>query len=379
MNKKKLLIVSATNQDSDPRVIRQINFLKDDFEVYCCGVKNSIVSKDRFIRMETYGNTIFSKIITGILKLLRLYRFAENYMLDTRFNINSGKKFPVFDLIIANDFDTLALTFRTFKPEKVIADFHEYAPSEFEDRFYWKYVNKRFVINQCRKYLPELDAATTVCESIALEFENEFGILPAVITNAPDFHDLKPLPVKEKIRIIHHGAAISSRKIELMAETVSLLDERFTLDLMLIPNEKDYYEKLKKSVEGNNRINIIEPVGFSQIIPFCNQYDIGLFLLPPVNLNYRYALPNKFFEYIQSRLAVITGPSPEMTAYIDRYGLGIHSETFSPVEVAGKINKLSNDDIMKYKINSDKSAKKLSSEENRKILLELINKTINKN
>ncbi|MBL8006988.1 MAG: glycosyltransferase family 4 protein [Ignavibacteria bacterium] len=377
MNKKNILIVSATNQDSDPRVIRQINFLKDDFEVYCCGVKNSIVSEDRFIRLETFGNTIFSKIITGILKFLRLYHTAEYYMLDVRYNINTGKEFPFFDLIIANDFDTLALTFRTFKSEKVIADFHEYAPSEFEDKLYWKYVNKRYVINQCRKYLPELDETTTVCESIALEYKKEFGILPAVITNASDFHNLKPLPVKEKIRIIHHGAAISSRKIELMTETVSLLDDRFTLDLMLIPNEKDYYEKLKNSVEKNDRINIIEPVGFSQIIPFCNQYDIGLFLLPPVNLNYRYALPNKFFEYIQSRLAVITGPSPEMTAYIDRYSLGIHSETFDPAEIAEKINKLSNEDIMNFKINSDKSAEKLSSEENRKILLELIHKTIN--
>ena len=49
-----------------------------------------------------------------------------------------------------------------------------------------------------------------------------------------------------------------------------------------------------------------------------NDYDVGLYLLPPTNFNQRYALPNKFFEFIQGRLAIAIGPSPEMAKLVER-------------------------------------------------------------
>lgn len=376
MDRKKILIISATNQDSDPRVLRQIEFLKNDFDIFCCGISNTKVSPDRFIKLNFYKSSTFSKMIIGWLKFTGLYDLAENYTLHTRLKTDSKRDNQVFDLIIANDFDTLAFTFKKFKSKKVMADFHEYAPSEFEDKIYWKYINKRFVIHQCSKYFPKLDEITTVCESIASEYEKEFGRKPAVISNAAEYHVLNPSQTGDKMKIIHHGAAISSRKIELMIETAELLDNRFTLDLMLVPNEINYYNKLKQMISVNEKVKIINPVEYRDIITFSGRYDIGLFILPYVNLNYRYALPNKFFEYIQSRLAIITGPSPEMSKYIDKYGLGIHAESFEPAVIAAEINKLSKDDISIFKYNCHKNAKLLSSEENKNLLISLVNKTI---
>ena len=376
MDRKKILIISATNQDSDPRVLRQIEFLKNEFDVYCCGISNSIISQDRFIRLDFHKSNIVSKIIIGILKFSGLYEFAENYVLRTRLRTDVMPDRQEFDLILTNDFDTLAMAFKKFRSKKVMADFHEYAPSEFEDKLYWKYVNKRFVIHQCKKYFPKLDEITTVCESIASEYQKNFGKKPVVITNAAEYHNLKPSEVSDKIKIIHHGAAISSRKIELMIEVAELLDDRFTLDLMLIPNEISYYNKLKRMISVNGKVKIINPVAYKEIITFSGNYDIGLFILPYANLNYRYALPNKFFEFIQSRLAIVTGPSREMSDYIDRYGLGIHTKSFEPAEIAGEINKLSKNDVVAFKNNCHENAELLSSEGNRKLLVNLINKTI---
>jgi len=372
MAKEKILIISLTNQDSDPRIIRQVNFLKDEFDIYCCGVSNSFIFREKFIRVNLRNNTAFSKIIIETLKLFRLYNSAESFVLSSKLKLEASANYLQFDLIIANDFDTLALALKKFNSNKVIADFHEYAPAEFEDKLYWKYVHKNFVVHQCRKYFPVIDAISTVCKSIADEYEKEFDRKPVVITNAASYADLKPAPGREKVRMIHHGAAISSRKIEIMIEAAKLLDERFTLDLMLIPNEREYFNKLKSMAAGSENIRFIEPVSFEEIVKFCNSYDIGIFILPPVNLNYKYALPNKFFEFIQSRLAIVTGPSKEMSGYIDRYELGLHTKTFEPSEIAEEINKLSNEKIMHYKTNSDKYAKELSAEENKKILNNLV-------
>lgn len=376
MDRKKILIISATNQDSDPRVLRQIEFLKDDFDVYCCGVSNSIVSPDRFIRLNYHQSNVISKMIIGVLKLSGFYETAENYVLNTRLKTDTVHSKTEFDLIIANDFDTLAMSFKKFGTKKTLADFHEYAPSEFEDKLYWKFVNKKFVIHQCKKYFPKLDEITTVCESIASEYESEFGRKPVVITNAAGYNEIEPSPIGDKIKIIHHGAAISSRKIELMIETARLLDDRFLLDLMLIPNEINYYEKLKRMISVNDKVKIINPVAYKDIITFSGSYDIGLFILPYANLNYRYALPNKFFEYIQSRLAIITGPSPEMSKYIDEYGLGIHTDSFEPAEIAGKINDLTKEKVEAFKKNCHLNARQLSSEKSKNILVNLVNKII---
>ena len=43
-----------------------------------------------------------------------------------------------------------------------------------------------------------------------------------------------------------------------------------------------------------------------------NACDVGVFCMPPINVNARYALPNKFFDFVQARLAVAVGPAEEM-------------------------------------------------------------------
>ena len=83
---------------------------------------------------------------------------------------------------------------------------------------------------------------TTVGDGLANEYYNEYGIKPIIITNASDYFNVRPSTVhNSKIRIIHHVSALRSRKIENMIIMIDHIDKRFTLDLMLIPVEKDYY------------------------------------------------------------------------------------------------------------------------------------------
>src|SRR5262249_15869069 len=153
---------------------------------------------------------------------------------------------------------------------------------------------------------------STVCQSIADEYRLNYGVAPIVITNAPPYHDLVPRPAADgRIRIVHHGVTISSRRIELMIEAMDFLNKRFELDLMLIPNATSYVRDLERAAAARPRVRIVPPVPMTELPRHLNQYDIGLFLLPPTNFNYQYALPNKFFEFVQGRLAVAVGPSPE--------------------------------------------------------------------
>lgn len=107
--------------------------------------------------------------------------------------------------------------------------------------------------------------------------------------------------------VLQTGAVKSKKMIWLMDH----LDDRFEMYLMLVPTDQDYLTELKK-LAGNRAVEFLPTVPTQQISTFINQFDLGLFIVEPVNFNYTHALPNKFFEFIQARLGIVIGPSPEM-------------------------------------------------------------------
>jgi len=168
-----------------------------------------------------------------------------------------------------------------------------------------------------------------------------------------------------KIKLIHHGGAIKSRRLDLMINMMNYLDKnKYELTFMLIKNDIKYYNYLLKLSKNISNINFIEPVSFFEIIKTLNKYDIGIYILQPHNFNNKYALPNKIFEYVQARLAIAICPSIEMSKIIKQYNIGICSDNFTPKSLANAISSLSIEKIMEYKNNSHKYAKELSSDEN---------------
>jgi hypothetical protein len=114
-----------------------------------------------------------------------------------------------------------------------------------------------------------------------------------------------------------------------------------------------------------------------QIASTIHDYDIGIFLLPPVNFNYAMALPNKFFEFVQARLAVAIGPSPEMVRIAEQYGFGIISDSFDPHEMATRIAQLSAIDIDALKLKADTAARELNATRTLEIFTQQVDRLVN--
>ncbi|MFN3998515.1 hypothetical protein [Algoriphagus sp.] len=282
---------------------------------------------------------------------------------------------PKFDLILANDAETwpLAVALKKSHPEsKVIFDAHEQYAKEFSEMLIWKWFHKRFVNFVCKKYIPEADKFITVCDGIAKDYTKDYGVQAYLILNTPEYEpDLTPSPEKDKIQIIHHGIANRSRKIEKMIHLMDYLDERFELKLMLIPSDPAYYQELKELAKGK-RIEFLPPVPTQEISSFINRFDIGLFILEPVNFNYANALPNKFFEFIQARLAIAIGPSPEMSKIVLEEKNGIVGSSFEEKELGEALNAISIEEIQKKKEISHQIAWKYSNHQNEKVMENLL-------
>ncbi|MCX7025016.1 MAG: hypothetical protein NT080_10390 [Spirochaetes bacterium] len=220
----------------------------------------------------------------------------------------------------------------------------------------------------------------TVSEGISSKYASTFNInKPEVICNAPYYREQAPSMREDKnIRLVHHGVANPLRSIEVMIEIMSYLDPKYTLDFYFINYHSDYCEYLRKLVNGNSRIRICQPVPMIKLAETLNQYDIGLAFFPPLTFNLRHVLPNKFFEFIQGRIAVAIGPSPEMLYYVNKFDLGVVADDFSAESMAEAISSLTRDDLLRYKENANKCAHDLSSEPQMKKLHEIVRSLIEK-
>jgi hypothetical protein len=379
---KKVLVLVLSNLKHDARVRRQISAIKDHYKttVVCFG--GDPVEDYELLQIKPTNLTFFRKAVASLFLLLKLHSIAHK-LLHNYYFIVDKLSHRNFDVIIANDVETLPLAFAFPGNPKVIFDAHEYAPRHFEDKKMWKLFFQDFNMWLCKKYIPKTAAMMTVGKGLAAEYEHNFNVKPVVITNANNFHEINPSEVlHDRIRLVHHGIATPSRKLELMIETVGLLDQRFTLDLILLTpgfaskKTRGYLNELRKLASGNPRIQIIPPVKSTEVVGAIRKYDIGIFLLPPVNFNYENTLPNKLFDFIQARLGVAVGPTPEMAEIVRHYSLGIVSDEFTPASLAGQLAKLTRSQVEIFKKNASVAAKELNAEINAVKINQLISDTL---
>jgi hypothetical protein len=382
---KTILVISYSPLHRDPRILRQIQALKNDYKIMTIG-DTPVLNYDiiHYNNKKTYSNVIqilllkITKIFYLFFNLYRFYPALLEVKLNLKYILSHNIEVP--DIIIANDWDGLYLASELKNKKnwkaKIYFDAHEYAPKE-RNSLKWHLQIKPLILYALKKCKADINIMSTVCDGIAREYERFFNFsdnFVRIVTNASEYNDiLKPNETGRIIRLIHHGGATKVRKLELMIKIMKYLDpDKYELTFMLVKNELKYYNHIFKIARKYKNIKFIEPVCFSEIVSTLNGYDLGIFLLLPEIFNYKYALPNKLFEFIQARLAIAIGPSIEMAKIVEHYNLGVHSKKFTSKSLAKTIAQLTPEKIMEYKRNADKYAKELSAEENINKIKEII-------
>jgi hypothetical protein len=244
----------------------------------------------------------------------------------------------------------------------------------------WRLLVAPFMRYICAEYLPRTQAVTTVNGSIARLYDEQFGTRSQIVRNAIPLQDLRPTDVKAgRIRLVHSGGAIRGRSLETLIAATLLLDERFTLDFYLVKARDGgkYLSELKRLARDSHRIVFHDAVPPRQLPAVLNEYDIGVYSIPPRTTNQKFMLPNKFFDFVQARLALVFGPSVETSALITQFGLGRITDDFSAGSLVRVLQELTDEAVQKFKANSHAAATALSSvgdeATQRQILTDLLN------
>lgn len=357
-NRPTMLILSFSPIVGDARVLKQVVRFTDDYDVTTLGYGEAPagvvehISMPREVRFDDRD---------GKLVLLKRYRRVYWKLSAVRWS-RAALKGRTFDVIIANDVEAVPVAVKLKPRHGVLADLHEYSPRLHDDNPSWFEKITPWFEWVVRRYVTKADAWTTVSEGLAAEYERNFGFRAELVSNATPFQELEPSLVSKPIRLVHSGAGLVNRQLHLMAEAVASADANVTLDFYLTPNHPAYMEELKAFAETTDRVRVLDPVPYSELIRTLNGYDVGVFMLPPRTFNYRHALPNKLFDFVQARLGIIVGPSPEMAAYVQDYGLGVVSEEFTVESLREAIESLTIENVTEYKRNADASAAELAGE-----------------
>ena len=337
-------------------------------------VENSFLRKDLLGR-NSFFRTAFNFFVG---KLWRFRGYLPGWLAD--FINDIGFKLDRVDYFLPNDYKIilvedlflLPLAFRKRAGGIIIFDAREFYPKEFEGNRLFDLYEKPARESLCRRYLSKCDAVMTVSPGLVSQYNIDYNISPILFRSLPYYHCLSTKKTENiNIKMVHMGIANRDRKIEKMIEIAEKLKPEYSLDFYLVGNQ-EYVEQLKQSAKLNPRIRFQPPVKFDDIIPTLNQYDIGFYHLEPSGFNTTYNLPNKLFEFIQARLAVVVSPNPCMAEVVRNYSCGFVSNDYGSQSMVELLNGLDSEKIDLAKHKSHEAASELCYEKEKYVLENLI-------
>ncbi len=286
------------------------------------------------------------------------------------------------NLLIANDLDTLLPNFLISKIKRIplVYDSHEYFTEVPE------LINNNFARNiwlKIEKFIfPKLKHAFTVNESIAEIYKKKYNIEVNVVRNIPLRKDNQAIKLKKELGLeenknilILQGAGINvDRGVEELVEAMQFLENT----LLLIIGDGDVIEDLKKltvMLNIQHKIEFRKRLPYQELIHYTANADLGLSLDKDTNLNYRFSLPNKLFDYINAGIPVLVSDLPEVKRIVTEYKVGEILNSHKPEVISEKIKNMLEDKekLAEYKKNTQKAATELCWENEEKELLKVYN------
>jgi len=378
------IIVSVTNDlTTDQRVDKVCNSLVQlGFNVLLVGRKlpNSIPLKRNY----------------RIHRIKLLFNKGFLFYAEYNFRLFWYLFFKNKTILLSNDLDTLLPNFIISKIQnkKLVYDSHELFTEvpELVNRpkiqKFWLTIEKRI--------LPKLKNTYTVCQSIADYYNDKYHTDFKVVRNIPVYIEKNqesidkkqevlipnPKPQTSNLKldtkdqrsktIIYQGAINLGRGLELIIDTMNYLDNCS----LLIVGGGDISSEIKKQIDKNNlneRVFMIgkkTPSELKKITPTAN---LGISIEEDLGLNYRFALPNKLFDYIHADIPVLVSDLPEMKRIVLDYQIGEVVIERNPKALAKQIKYFLQKDQSNIKKNLKKAALELQWKNEEKVLKNIFN------
>lgn len=351
MSTKKTVIVAVINDvSSDQRVHKVCSYLvQNGFNVIARGRKLTdtfdVKKPYKVIHKKHWFNSRFIFYIEYNVRLLWFLLLNKS------------------DYILSNDLDTLPACFIASKLKKteLVYDSHEYFTEtpELEGR---KTIKKIWLLLE-NIFLPRLKKVYTVSEAIANSYLEKYATTFGVVKNFPILnndeliHKTVVFPTNNKV-LLYQGKLTKNRGLYQVIESLHYLE---SIDLVIIGHgkEKENLVSFTKKQQLEKRVHFLGRIPYEELYNYTKKADLGILLEEPVGTSFKYALPNKLFDYIHCELPFICYPLQEVKKIVETYNIGVFVKNHKPKHIAEEITRiLNNKELYKSIKSHQKIAKK---------------------
>lgn len=246
------------------------------------------------------------------------------------------------DAINAIDLDTLPAVWLAsrLRRKPFVFDAHEHFTEVPE------VTNRRFVKtvwHQVGKLcIPDASAAYTVGPKLAELLASEYKAPFSTVKNVPLRNraiERKHLAFTEQPYVFYQGALNIGRGLEQAIDAMQQIkDLRF-----LIAGDGDIAAKLREQVKAaslEERIIFLGRLQPDALAAYTERAWLGLNLLEPLGLSYKYSLANKFFDYIQAGVPALCVDFPEYRDIVHQHEVAVLLPDILPNTIAQAIKHL---------------------------------------
>ena len=301
-----------------------------------------------------------------------LFSKGPLFYISFNFRIFLSLIFSKVSLVYANDLDTLpgCSLGAMFRFKKMVYDSHELFTEIPElinrplKRMIWRLTE--FVFIKRAKYV------FTVSDSVSNELHKRYNVNPIVVRNLPIRKEIEAFKDKQPT-LIYQGSLNIGRGVELAIDMMNYL----TCYRLIIVGTGDIEIELRKRMLDQKLFDRVEFAG--RLSPeelyrlTCTAW-LGLSLEEDMGLNYKFALPNKLFDYVAAQVPVLVSDLPEMVKLVNNYGIGLVAKSRNPRELADQVADFFEDKNLREQItkNVQKASVELEwSKEEHKLLAPL--------
>lgn len=328
----KKVILSVTNDlVTDSRVHKvALTLQKMSFQVLLVGRK---LRKSKKLDQRPYK--------THRMKLF--FRKGPLFYAEYNFRLFLFLRVRKADILLSNDLDSLLANYLASKLKRkpLVYDSHEFFTEVPEllnrpvKRAIWQRIE--------RAILPKLKYAYTVSGSIAASYREKYGTTFRVVRNLPHRKELiivpheKSLVSDDRKIILYQGALNIGRGLEYAIKAMQYIDDA----RLLIAGDGDIALALKQltaELKLADRVSFLGKIPLEEMKFITAQANLGLSIEEDLGLNYRFALPNKLFDYIQQQVPVLVSNLPEMRKIVDDYEIGMILESHDPQQMAAQFH-----------------------------------------
>ncbi|RYY40804.1 MAG: glycosyltransferase [Chitinophagaceae bacterium] len=249
--------------------------------------------------------------------------------------------FQRFDAVCAADLDTLLPCFITAKWKGAVRiyDAHELFTE-------MKEVRSRPAVHAAWLRIEgyavrKMDYGYTVGEEIAQILEERYGRPFAVVRNMPYPKAANARTTSHRPYVLYQGAVNEARGFE------AIVPAWKDIELPLVVcGDGNFMQQLRELIAKHGVADKIELRGMlppDQLPAITAGAILGINFTENVGLNQLYCLPNKFFDYVQAGLPLVTNDYPQYRRLNEQFEVALLLPDLTPAAVAAGVNRLLHD------------------------------------